>query len=606
MTMTGVTTARSIRTGGWRREPTASARRRGRLPIVASVLALALAPVDARAQYVQPGGALEPNYGAGGGGLSGDRPRSVIPWLEQALEGDAEATMSGARALEPPLALAPMPDGDIAAAAPRGPNQPAQVEVAGIGQVRAAAAGVIAADEVGMPVDSWRGVGEQEAVELVARLRPTRLRTANWLAVRLLSVAFESPADTNFGADVDLLSARLDALRRYGAADTAARVAESAGAEAVIAAADMALVSGYERSLCRHLLDQRVGSPERIYCQGAAGDRSGASIAISASRALGQVDAEMLELLEAVADPQLAPYIAPPSDSRGLTALQLAALRRIGAPLPADFARSAPLELLQAALNDSAAPRQRLEALERLEASGAVETAELAAAFANTPSAESGGVWGRVEAYRQALLADSRAAREAIETAMARAREADRESTMARLLAEEVARRAIQVSGRPDPNYVTPQSRRLLQLGGHGEIARQLVGEGGRAALGPEDRAVDRVAAASAAANWDATDAEPLVARAVRGDQAAGALLAGLRAMGADANDPTRYAALDDLSFRLSEGRAAQVAFEALAALSERDEPAPEDLYGALKRLQALGFEVEARQIAVEAALLAE
>src|SRR5262249_5429714 len=153
--------------------------------------------------------------------------------------------------------------------------------------------------------------------------------------------------------------------------------------------------------------------------------------------------------------------------------LRIAAMRRIGAPAPADFARSAPLELLPAALAPHVAPRLQLEAMERLEGAGALPLEALSRAYAATPSAEAGGVWGRVEADRAASAAQPGAFRPAADLAMARAQEADRGAMMARLLGPAVARHAFEGPS-PDPQLADAAMRRLLRLAGEGPAAAQL------------------------------------------------------------------------------------------------------------------------------------
>ena len=61
---------------------------------------------------------------------------------------------------------------------------------------------------------------------------------------------------------------------------------------------------------------------------------------------------------------------------------------------------------------------------------------------------------------------------------------------------------------------------------------------GGAGAAGPEERAIDFIAAPRPPESWDLRDADPLLARAVRGDQEAGRLLAALNVFGAATGDP--------------------------------------------------------------------
>ncbi|MEM9726881.1 MAG: hypothetical protein AAF909_15700, partial [Pseudomonadota bacterium] len=136
-------------------------------------------------------------------------------------------------------------------------------------------------------------------------------------------------------------------------------------------------------------------------------------------------------------------------------------------------------------------PRALLEALERLEAAGAVATDRLRLAYGAHASAESGGVWGRVEVYRGALEASDAAFEEAVLRALARADQGGRRASMARLLAPEIAVRALPETTDPsarspgDLRAVSGQALRwALRAGGEAEAAAA-IGRRADAAAGP-------------------------------------------------------------------------------------------------------------------------
>ncbi|MEO1328518.1 MAG: hypothetical protein AAFW46_02555 [Pseudomonadota bacterium] len=489
------------------------------------------------------------------------------------------------------------------------PTDPASVQEAPLDRVDAAAAGIAPASSAGLPVDAWRGTSAEEAVELVEALRPTALHAANRLAVRILIAALRPPQGA--APEIDLLDARLAALGRFGAADLAAQLAEAAGPERVVRAAWVPLISGRDATLCQTLLAGSEPSLERIYCLAVDGQAGPAQLAIRATRDLsaGEADETTLSLLEAMTDPLLVEFAVIPSELDALTPLRLAAMRRIGRAPDNDFARQAPLWMLPAALAPEFTPRLRLEAMERLERAGAVETRRLSDAYRGTPSAESGGVWGRVEAFRRAVgvgaATDGAVYAQAALTAMARAEEAGRGPMMARLLAPETARRARGArSGGVFSLPRDPALRRLLRLGGEADAAAALLAAAGPETVGPEERALDRLAAPRTPGVWNPSDAEELLARAARSDVEGGRLMAALNAFRFATPAPTLYPEPPTLPQDISEGRIAALALGALLTLNRGEETQPEALYEALVTLIELGYEAEARQIAVEAILI--
>lgn len=559
------------------------------------------------------------------GGQAGAGPSSVIPWLDQAVTDAARSRTAppsapGGLGTPPslstePRARAPYETAPPAAGGPASVSGPGvAIEVAPLGDVDATAAGVIGADQLGLPVDAWRGVNAEDAAELVAGLSPGASRAANVLAVDLLSAAFEPPAAPalGFGGATNLLSARLAALARFGALERAVELARTAGPDKVLAARSAALVSGADDVFCQAALVAEVKPLDRIYCLAAIGDGAGASLAVQATRSLGGGDEATLSLLEALAEPALAAYAQPPAAARDATPLRLAAMRRLRLPPPADFSRAAPLSLLPAATDAAAPPRARLEALERLEAAGGVSTTALRAAYEASASAESGGVWGRVEAYRRALAAPAGAFAAAARAALARAREEGREATMARLLGPAIAQRV--ASGAGGAALAAPEIVRAAWLAGEWDAARALSGGGPVAGGAVEARALAAIASAApsagdgfsgrASAAWRPEDADPLFARAARGDGKAARLAAGLLALGAPTNNSTFFEAAPDLAFAVGEGRVAEIAFAAAAGLGGDAPLSGPALFAALSNLVAVGLEDPARRIAIEAALL--
>lgn len=558
------------------------------------------------------------------------KPRSVIPWLDQAVDDavresqDRTAIINGNVGTGLDLST-PLPDGSTAFAlepptneGPANAGGPVVVEVASFDAVKGVSAGTLTADEVGLPVDAWRGTNSADAAVLIDALDPGMVHSANLLTIELLSAAFEPPAQsaTGFGAARDLLIARIEALMRFGAHERAVALARSAGPQYALSARDAALITGADRDFCDAVLVSAKALPlDRIYCLVAAGDLSSALLAIEASRAVGGDDFAALALLEASADPAVADLASPPTSARDITPMRLAAIRLLGAALPTDFSRVAPMTMVPGAARLDSPPRQRLEALERLEATGGVSTVGLRAAFESIRAAESGGVWGRVEAYRAATRAPFGEFAQAARVAFARAAEARRLDVMLRMLAPEIERRAFGVGGAAvEPALDEPIFARALWLGGRWASAERL----GEQTV--EGRALGAIANASPGVTptvfvshrrevliesdpWRPQESDALVARAARGDERASSVLAGLLALGVPTNDPQFYAAAPDLAFSLAEGRSAEIAFSAVASLSGDSPLTGPGVFAALSNLVAVGLTDHAKRIAIEAAL---
>lgn len=620
--------------------------------------ALSLSP--AIAQSSPP--SILPDSGVSTTGDAPSGPRTTIPWLREALEGGETSgaaapsgdLFGGASSDEPPATdvfggvfgsafdggslsdeaqepptepsdslkkaagVFTEPEGDGASetdapdAGPRfgfdrrAPERgaaaaPTSVEVAPMKAVDGSAAGLISAQDAKLPADGWRAASAEESLAVLRDMNPGPYRRANLLAIQALTAGLAPPRDADGAA---FLAARIDALRRFGASELAAKLAEAAGPDLIVLGADAALVSGTEAGLCTALTAAPHASLARIYCQAVSGDALAASLSIEASRALGESDETTLALLEAVAEPSYADLLGAKEKNAEPTPLRLAARRMIGLAPPADFARDASLEMLPAALYDNATPRLRLEAIERLEMSGAVDTDALAKEFDKHKSAESGGVWGRVEAYRKAQQASDSDFPAAVQAAIARAESAGRRGAAARLLAPLIAARALPVSGAaPDPGVMIAPLRAVLREGGEAVAAVAV----GRAAekIGPPaeapdavERALDRIAEPKWPGGWEPEHQAALQAAAQRGDRQASFVASALTLFEATPDEATQSLT--------SDGRAALQAMQTLARLgklvSAQDQGAAATGLAALATFRSLGWEQEARALAVEIA----
>lgn len=585
---------------------------------------------------------------------SGPRPKSAIPWLREALGGGSpsgaeSAPAAGAPRLAPlepvrpggaPGAITdpsgrPYPGQNAAATPPSisAAATPPAIEIAPMGEIDRSGVGLATAEEAGLPTAAWRGVFPDQARYALDQLKPGPFRAANQIALRMLTAALAPPQ----GGGAALFRARLEAIARFGAAREAALIAREAGDPLILEGADAAFVSGEETALCAALLAEPGGGGlERVYCQIITEDRAGARLALDAAQTIGG-DPATLTLLEILLEEIPPEQRDPAAMAAEPTPLRIAALRRLSAPPQANLSRSAPLSLAAATLSMDASPRQRLEALERLEAAGSATTDDLRLAFSESASAESGGVWGRVEAYRDAVEADDPSFIYAAEAALARAEEAGRRAAMARLLAPAAAARSLpapltpEEEGAPEmaveatpppPEMAIPAMRALLREGGEGGAAAALGRTAmtlGEPAVPPDllERALDHLIAPAPREDpdepwtelWSEDDAEDLTALARGGDRRAAFVAAAIVKLDAPAPTPLdrprgqlRPGGIATPAEEVADGRAALLIARAFAALAAA-EPTDREVLFAIETARALGWEAEARALALEAAM---
>ncbi|MEO1292380.1 MAG: hypothetical protein AAFV62_06050 [Pseudomonadota bacterium] len=489
-----------------------------------------------------------------------------------------------------------------------GPNDPSRVEVGVVPNVSGAAVGTMSAQASGLPVDAWRGTTMSDALKQIGAAEPTDIRAANRLAITLLTATFEAPEIVRGGVR-DFFDTRLNALLRYGAADEAASLASARDTRqglSIPAFVPATLLGGEETLLCMAVAaqPQRARSIDPglpIFCKVAEGARDEALLAIDLARTFQEGDPALLDMLAAAAEPAFTPpnlsEIPAFSGAPDATsALFLAAALKTRQVIPPDLAGSAALGQLWAmtALGSGAdlAPRVRLTAFERLERAGSLPTDTLAEAFATTRAAESGGVWGRVEAFRSVVAAAPDRLNNALSAAADRAREGGHLGGMLRSLglyapigpalsANRVARDALRLVGRaPEVSVAMTQQ------------AGPVVGDA-------DERALQRVADPRFRPASSQNDITSLLARAVRGEAAAGRVLAALFAFGLEIPQPGLFAPPPGGAFADEQSPASR-AFDALLSLRTGSEVQPEPFYHALSTLVAVGLEPEAREIAVE------
>lgn len=526
------------------------------------------------------------------------QPRGVIDWLNEAAEEPAT--------VEP---VAPFegiqPDGEAALTNDEPPDPldaaspltPQAIEVEPVAGVVADSAGLITEGEGGFPPDFWNGVTADRAREILQQVRPSGLRSVNQLARSALVTAASAPSAA--AEDGEIITARAQALLELGSPADAFALLQASGlrtAEAMALQLDAAALIGKDSEACALALRSESLadlSARRVYCLARTGATKEATLALSTGRDQALIREADGLLLEALIEPSWAEFARAPDKVEDLTPLRLAALDQIGVARPADFGRLAPLSMRWADMREDAAPRDQLTAAEQLEEAGALPTDQLRELYNAFAPAESGGVWGRVEAWGK--VRDARGSFERIDAAVNaydRAALDGRNRSMGRLLAP------LLDGARPSGDKRTPEVRQSLALAGNFEDAAYWFSA--PPTIG--QRAVALIAAPQSASNLGQAQLAALRAKDSLGDLVAGQQLAALTAFGYIERE-SRFTATSEMQVVVSAlegGQAAEALFAALNYLAPGPDTRPEPFNAALTALIALERENDARRIALE------
>lgn len=317
---------------------------------------------------------------------SAQQPLSAIDWLNEANTATASppgTTVPG----EPPVASSV----DLPA-----------VQVTGLDAPRSDAAGLLPGQSTGLPVTLWQASAAEDLIRRLDQLPSEPLPAVQALYFTLLLAEANAPLDA--GRDGAFLSARLNALWRFGAIEPALALIESAGAKRpglFDQWLDLSLLVGQEDRPCAELarrphLTGRLDM--RVYCTARAGDWPTAALIYDSAVALGQIGAVDQTLLALYLDPELIEAVPPPTVPSAITPLQFRLFEAIGTPLPT---HNLPRAFANADLRGTSGWKSELEAAERLAVTGALPAARLFGLYTARRPAASGGVWDRVAAIQR-------------------------------------------------------------------------------------------------------------------------------------------------------------------------------------------------------------
>lgn len=308
---------------------------------------------------------------------------------------------------------------------PSRPGAPALegVQVERLGAIDPAGLGLLREADGGLPRNLWQGTDRGQIERLVAGLRPTPSPTVLNLARRLLlSEADIPPGDTG---QPGLFATRIDRLMALGDPDSAFQLARLApGGGATMRTVDAAFLADRSQDACAALTSVPDAARDAgwskafAFCRVLAKDVAGGNLQAGLLRERGEADPIFLALMA-----QLSGYgDSKPIDIKAPTPLQIAMLKAGDKPPTAATVEAMPPAGARLVVDIAAAPAEtRWQAAERAFLHGALPVEGLRAAYAKDEIAAKD-----VAAMLAAKAADTARARAALYQAVQRSAPAER------------------------------------------------------------------------------------------------------------------------------------------------------------------------------------
>ncbi len=319
--------------------------------------------------------------------VAAQTPLSAIDWLSDTV-------------VEPSI-----PDGPATA----GSVQTETIEVAPLETLAIDGVGLLPTSLSGIPKSFWGKTPSNDLVTLIESQSISLPRPARALLHKIVLAELDPPIDSN--PDHLLFLARVDLLLRYGALEESQGLLERAGptkASIFRRWFDVSLLTGSEDRACatmRAAPDIAPTFSARIFCLARGNDWAAAALSLETARALNYVSPEEADLMARFLDPELFEGQPIGKLPNPLTPLSYRMLQALG---EAPSTGSLPLAFAHAKLGPEAGWKPRIEAAERLARRGGISTSQLFSIYTERRAAASGGVWNRVEAVQDfdvALLA---------------------------------------------------------------------------------------------------------------------------------------------------------------------------------------------------------
>lgn len=319
--------------------------------------------------------------------VAAQTPMSAIDWLSDTV-------------IEPSV-----PDGPAIA----GSVETETIDVAPLEALAIDGVGLLPSALSGLPKSFWGKTPARDLVTLIEAQSIALPRPARALLHKIMLAELDPPIDAN--PDHLLFLARVDLLLRYGALEESQALLERAGpSKASIFRRwfDVSLLTGSEDRACatmRAAPDIAPTFSARIFCLARGNDWAAAALSLETARALNYVSPEEADLMARFLDPELFQGQPMGDLPNPLTPLSYRMLQALGEAPPNG---SLPLAFAHAKLGPEAGWKPRIEAAERLARRGGISTSQLFSIYTERRAAASGGVWNRVEAVQEfdvALLA---------------------------------------------------------------------------------------------------------------------------------------------------------------------------------------------------------
>ena len=314
--------------------------------------------------------------------VSAAEPRSAIPWLSESIREGAG----------PPPPRPPEP--------PPAPGTE-EITVTPLGALRRDAVGLLTPAATGLSPRLWGPTPSQRVASLILDLPDAGVPASRALARTIVLAEADPPPGAEAGEAV--LIARIDRLLAEGALEEARALIDRAGPDTPDLFRrwfDAGLLLDDVTGPCAALRQNPALSPTlpaRVFCLARGGDWNAAEITLTLGENVGSISGDQQALLARFLDPQIFEGEPEPPLPEPLTPLDFLMREAVGLPRPSG---PLPPAFLHLDLGEHAPLRMRLEAAERLAASGAIGWRVLFAAYRSGAPAASGGAWDRAAAVQ--------------------------------------------------------------------------------------------------------------------------------------------------------------------------------------------------------------
>ncbi|TVP97627.1 MAG: hypothetical protein EA338_09125 [Roseinatronobacter sp.] len=318
-------------------------------------------------------------------------PLSAIDWLEQAMTAPLPQPTAPPQPAEPDTTITVLPD-----------PQFEEISTAPLGRTEQETTGLFTAERIGLPRALWGPTPPAEIIAALVNLPADTMPAAARLSLRLLMAEFAPPMQNIPETRGAVLLARVDKLVELGALQQAGQLIAAAPEQSAVLNArafDIALLLGEEDSACAYMSGQIAASHShsaQIFCTARRGNWQAAFGSLQASRSLGLLDdAEAALLTRFLEEEEREGQVTPPHQ---ITPLGWRIMEALGDPVTT---ASLPVAYAHADLRGTAGWRSQLDAAERLTRAGVLQPNQLLGLYTQRRAAASGGLWERVRVVQR-------------------------------------------------------------------------------------------------------------------------------------------------------------------------------------------------------------